>query len=117
MPPARGNQWTTGGAGCAEWTGVSLADVLKMAELKQSGIYTAHYSCGPASVRRRRARPLSRGVRIAKAMDPNSMIVFAMNGQPLPNIHGGPVRLFYPGWTGSASQKWLTQIIDPRQGA
>ncbi|MDO9561304.1 MAG: molybdopterin-dependent oxidoreductase, partial [Bradyrhizobium sp.] len=28
-PPARGNQWTNGGAGCAEWTGVPLAEVLK----------------------------------------------------------------------------------------
>src|SRR5215213_6348834 len=27
-PPARGNQWTNGGAGCAEWTGVPLADLL-----------------------------------------------------------------------------------------
>ena len=26
-PTARGNQWTNGGAGCAEWTGVRLADV------------------------------------------------------------------------------------------
>ena len=33
-----------------------------------------------------------------------------MNGQPLPNIHGGPVRLVVPGWAGSASQKWLTRI-------
>ena len=34
QPPARGNQWTNGGAGCAEWTGVPLADVLKTAGLK-----------------------------------------------------------------------------------
>ena len=53
---------------------------------------------------------MSRGVRIEKAMDPNTMIVWAMNGQPLPNIHGGPVRLIVPGWAGSASQKWLTNI-------
>jgi DMSO/TMAO reductase YedYZ molybdopterin-dependent catalytic subunit len=53
---------------------------------------------------------LSRGVRIAKAMDPDSLIVWEMNGKPLPNIHGGPVRLLYPGWAGSASQKWLTRI-------
>ena len=33
-----------------------------------------------------------------------------MNGEPLPNIHGGPVRLLFPGWTGSASQKWLTRV-------
>ena len=43
-PPARGNQWTNGGAGCAEWTGVRLADVLKTAGVKPSGIYTAHYA-------------------------------------------------------------------------
>ena len=35
-PPARGNQWTNGGAGCAEWTGVPLAEVLKAAGLKKS---------------------------------------------------------------------------------
>ncbi|MSO66256.1 MAG: molybdopterin containing oxidoreductase [Pseudolabrys sp.] len=109
-PPASGNQWTNGGAGCAEWTGVRLADVLKMAGVKPSGIYTAHYAAdlhlsGDASM-----PTLSRGVRMAKAMEPDSMIVWAMNGQPLPNIHGGPVRLLVPGWPGSASQKWLTRI-------
>ncbi len=78
--------------------------------MKPSGIYTAHYSSdlhlsGDAN------RPtISRGVRIAKAMDPETMIVWAMNGQPLSNIHGAPVRLVVPGWPGSASQKWLTKI-------
>ena len=43
-PPARGNQWTNGGAGCAEWTGVPLADLLKKAGLKPSAKYTAHYA-------------------------------------------------------------------------
>ena len=109
-PPARGNQWTNGGAGCAEWTGVRLADVLKDARPKPSANYTAHYSSdlhlsGDAS-----KPPISRGVRIEKAMDPNTLMVWGMNGQPLPNIHGGPVRLFVPGWAGSASQKWLTRI-------
>src|SRR4029079_18893714 len=53
---------------------------------------------------------LSRGVRIEKAMEPYTVLVWAMNGQPLPNIHGGPLRLVVPGWPGSASQKWLTKI-------
>ena len=109
-PPASGNQWTNGGAGCAEWTGIKLSDLLKTAGVKPSGIYTAHYSSdlhlsGDAS------RPtISRGVRLAKAMDPETMVVWAMNGQPLSNIHGAPVRLVVPGWPGSASQKWLTKI-------
>jgi len=45
-----------------------------------------------------------------KAMDENNLIVFAMNGQPLSNIHGGPVRLLVPGWPGSVSSKWLTRV-------
>ena len=110
-PPARGNQWTNGGAGCAEWTGVRLADVLKSAGVKPSGIYTAHYAADLHLSGDADKPTVSRGVRIAKAMDPDSMIVWGMNGKPLPNIHGGPVRLIYPGWAGSASQKWLTKIV------
>ena len=109
-PPARGNQWTNGGAGCAEWTGVRLADVLKTAGLKPSAKYTAHYSADLHLSGNPNTPPLSRGVRIEKAMEPHTLIVWAMNGQPLPNIHGGPVRLVVPGWAGSASQKWLTRI-------
>ena len=33
-----------------------------------------------------------------------------MNGEALPNIHGGPVRLLYPGWAGSLSHKWVNKI-------
>lgn len=109
-PPARGNQWANGGVGCAEWTGVRLADVLKTAGVKSSGIYTAHYAADLHLSGDATKPTLSRGARIAKAMDPNTLIVWAMNGQPLPNIHGGPVRLIYPGWAGSLSQKWLTKI-------
>jgi len=39
-PQARGNQWTNGGAGCAEWTGVRLSDVLKAAGVKSSAMFT-----------------------------------------------------------------------------
>ncbi len=109
-PPARGNQWTTGGVGCARWTGVPLGDVLKAAGLKPSAKYTAHYAADLHLSGDPKTPTLSRGVRLAKAMDPHSLIVFEMNGKPLPNIHGGPVRLVYPGWAGSASQKWLTRI-------
>jgi DMSO/TMAO reductase YedYZ molybdopterin-dependent catalytic subunit len=109
-PQARGNQWTVGGVGCARWTGIPLADVLRAAELKPSATYTAHYGAdlhlsGDAS------KPtISRGVRLPKALDPHTLLVYEMNGAPLPNVHGGPVRLLVPGWAGSASQKWLTRI-------
>ena len=108
-PQARGNQWTNGGVGCAEWTGVRLADVLKAAGVKSSAVFTGHYGAD-RNLADASKDAISRGVPIKKALDPNNLIVFAMDGQPLPNIHGGPVRLIIPGWPGSVSSKWLTRI-------
>ena len=95
-PQARGNQWTNGGAGCAEWTGVRVADVLKAAGIKESAQFTGHYGIDK-SLADASKDAISRGVPIKKAMDANNLIVFAMNGQPLPHIHGGPVRLVVAG--------------------
>ena len=108
-PQARGNQWTNGGAGSAEWTGVRLVDVLQAAGVKPSAVYTGHYGAD-RSLADPTKDAISRGVPMRKAMDENNLIVFAMNGQPLSNIHGGPVRLVVPGWPGSVSSKWLNRI-------
>jgi DMSO/TMAO reductase YedYZ molybdopterin-dependent catalytic subunit len=109
-PQARGNQWTNGGVGCAEWTGARLVDVLKAAGVKPSAIFSGHYGADPHLSGDTARVALSRGVPIKKLMDENNLIVWAMNGQPLPNIHGGPVRLIVPGWPGSVSAKWLTRV-------
>jgi DMSO/TMAO reductase YedYZ molybdopterin-dependent catalytic subunit len=109
-PQARGNQWTNGGAGCAEWTGVPLAEVLKAAGLKDTAKYTAHYGADPHLSGDPTKESISRGMPIPKALEEHSMLVWAMNGEPLTNIHGGPLRLVVPGWPGSLSHKWLTRI-------
>jgi sulfite oxidase len=109
-PQARGNQWTNGGAGCAEWTGVRVADVLRGAGVKPSAVFSGHYGADPHLSGEKGKDAISRGVPIKKLMDPNNLIVWQMNGQPLPLINGGPVRLIIPGWPGSVSAKWLTRI-------
>jgi sulfite oxidase len=109
-PQARGNQWTNGGAGCAEWTGVALADVLKAAGVKPSAVYTAHTGTDVHLSGDPKRLTLSRGVPIKKANEQHSLLVWAMNGKPLDNIHGGPLRLIIPGWPGSVSHKWLSKI-------
>ena len=109
-PQARGNQWINGGAGCAEWTGARLADVLRAAGLKPSAVFSGHYGADPHLSGDSTKAALSRGVPIKKLMDENNLIVWAMNGQLLENIHGFPVRLVIPGWPGSVSNKWLTRI-------
>jgi sulfite oxidase len=108
-PQARGNQWTNGGAGCADWTGVRVADVLKAAGVKPSAVFTGHYG-SDRSLADASKDAISRGVPIKKLMDPNNLIVWSINNEPLPNIHGGPVRLVIAGWPGSVSAKWLTRI-------
>jgi sulfite oxidase len=110
QPEARGNQWSNGAIGCAEYTGVRLKDVLAAAAPKSSAVYTAHIGADPHLSGTPGQLSISRGVRLAKAMDEHTLIVLRMNGAALPTIHGGPVRLVVPGWPGSASHKWLTRI-------
>lgn len=110
-PAASGNQWTTGAVGCPEWTGVRLRDVLDWCGVAEDAVYVAyeggdrHLSGDPAKL------PISRGVPIEKALEPESMLVWAMNGEPLPLLHGYPLRMLCAGRPASVSGKWLRRIL------
>lgn len=105
-----GTPWLLGGIGMATWGGVRLSSVLREAGLRPQAVDVMAtglddpYVCGGVDYGRVR-RPLP----ISKALD-DSMLVFDMNGAPLPPDHGSPVRLFVPGWVGIASIKWLGQL-------
>ncbi|SEL36348.1 sulfite dehydrogenase (cytochrome) subunit SorA apoprotein [Roseovarius nanhaiticus] len=109
-PGASGNQWTTGAVACADWTGVRLSDVLNAAGVKDSAVYTAHYGNDPHLSGDPDKDAISRGAPIDKAMAEGSMIAWEMNGEPIPAVHGFPLRVVIPGYPGSASQKFLTRI-------
>ncbi len=109
-PPASGNQWSLGAVACAQWTGVRLMDVLTAAGVGEGAIYTAHEGADTHLSGDPDKMPISRGVPIEKAMDPNNLIAFEMNGAPLHAMNGAPLRLVIPGYPGSVSQKWLTRI-------
>ncbi|MFQ5534928.1 MAG: sulfite oxidase [Sphingomonadales bacterium] len=109
-PPARGNQWTLGAIGNAEWKGVRYADVLNAAGLKDGAIYTGHYGADAHLSGDPDKLPISRGAPIAKLMDPHTLIAFEMNGTAIPALNGAPLRVVAPGWPGSVSQKWLRRI-------
>jgi sulfite oxidase len=100
--------WTYGAVGCVRWTGVRLADLLRMCEPLPNAVYTGHFSPdvnlegnGPA---------ISRGLPIAKALASETLVAYAINSEPIPPLHGGPLRVVAPGFPGSAWQKWLTRI-------
>jgi DMSO/TMAO reductase YedYZ molybdopterin-dependent catalytic subunit len=106
--PAGTVLWQHGAAGCVAWTGVRLADLLRRCELTPDAVYTGHHS--PDMRLDGRGPALSRGLPIAKALAPETLVAWAINGAPLPPLHGGPLRIVAPGFPGSASQKWITRI-------
>ena len=108
-PATDGLQWRLGAVGCARWTGVRLADVLEHAGPRPGAIYTAHYA-PDCQIGKPDKAALSRGLPMAKAVAPETLIAFAMNGESLPRLHGGPLRIVAPGYPGSAWQKWLDRI-------
>jgi len=47
---------------------------------------------------------------LEKAMEPTTLLAYEMNGQPLPDRHGYPLRAIIPGYFGEKHVKWLTRI-------
>jgi len=110
-PPASGNQWTVGAVGCPKWTGVRMRDVLQACGVNDKAVYTAYYgkdthlSGDPAK------DPISRGVPIAKALEKDSMIAWAMNDADIPWMNGHPLRLVTGGYPASTSGKWIHKLL------
>ncbi|NNE27647.1 MAG: sulfite oxidase [Saprospiraceae bacterium] len=109
-PPAKGNQWTVGAVGCAEWTGVRLRDVLEDVGIKNNAVYIGYHGADLHLSGDPNKEVISRGVPIEKAMEPETIIAWAMNGEDLPVLNGYPLRLVIGGYPASCSGKWLTGI-------
>lgn len=104
--PASGTQWLLGAVGVAEWRGVPLADVLDRAGVTADALDVMAEGLDPeVGMDGHVRRPIS----IEKALD-DALLVYEMNGEPLPPDHGYPVRLLVPGWIGSANIKWVGRI-------
>jgi sulfite oxidase len=110
-PPAKGNQWTLGGVGCPVWTGVRLKDVLQYVGLHKDAVYIGYYGADVHLSGDTNKVAISRGVPIQKALEDDALIVWEMNGVPLPIEHGYPLRLVIPGYPASVSGKWLNRIV------
>ena len=106
-PPVPGVQWRRGAVGTARWTGVRLADVLRRAGVTAN---TRYIWVDGADTGVGAAPDFIRSVPIEKAMQRETLLAYAMNGEPLPVSHGFPLRAIVPGWEGAYSVKWLTHL-------
>ena len=109
-PPTSGNQWGQGAVHCAQWTGVRLKDILHDVGIKGDAVYIGYHGKDIHLSRDPKKESISRGVPISKAMEDETLIAFALNGQDIPEFHGFPLRLVIGGWPASVSGKWLSVI-------
>ena len=109
-PKVPGEQWGLGAVGTAEWTGASLHRVVAREWLSSAVevLFRGADEGVPKDLGRRIAYERSLPIDVARGDD--ILVAYAMNGQPIPREHGGPLRLIVPGWYGMASVKWLAEV-------
>ena len=104
---ATGTQWKTGGVGNGEWGGVSLGEVLKLAGITNQAVSVLLIGQDTESPE----AGFRRVIPIEKALHPDTLLAYALNGATLRKDHGFPLRALVPGWVGSTSVKWLGRIV------
>lgn len=107
-PKAPGVQWERGAVGNAEWTGVRLRDVLAKAGVRPEARHVQFQGADRPVVA---SVPLFiRSIPLEKALHPDTILAYEMNGRPLPLLHGAPLRVMTPGWMAESCMKWLTEV-------
>ncbi len=106
-PRVPGVQWMRGAIGNAEWAGPRLSDVLNLAG---ADLNAAYVTVNGADVPALKTPDFIRSFPMKKALHPATLLAMSMNGEPLRDLHGFPVRLVVPGWDGTSWVKWATDL-------
>ena len=108
--PVLGDPWAPGAIGNVEWTGVALRDVLQEAGANPDAGHVAFASADEIAMPDEGTFHFGVSIPMAKALHPDTILAYAMNGEPLAPEHGRPVRIVTPGYAGVRSPKWLAGI-------
>jgi sulfite oxidase len=101
--------WGAGATGTASWTGVCLADVLALAGPLREATDVGFVG-SDLCLTTNPAERFGGSIPLDKACRPEVLLAWGMNGEPLPRVHGAPLRVIVPGYIGARSVKWLERI-------
>lgn len=108
-PRVLGGQWGDGAMGNAEWVGARMRDILTMAGVRRGAVQVTFDGLD---------RPVLPSVPdfvksfdVSRILDdPDVIVAYQMNGEPLPMLNGFPARLVVPGWYATYWVKNLSEI-------
>jgi DMSO/TMAO reductase YedYZ molybdopterin-dependent catalytic subunit len=101
--------WLLEAVGTGEWTGVALADVLAEVAVASDAVEVV-FAGADRGVEHGVEQRYERSLPVTAATGSDALLVYSVNGLPLPPQHGFPLRLVVPGWYGMTNVKWLTSI-------
>jgi DMSO/TMAO reductase YedYZ molybdopterin-dependent catalytic subunit len=84
----------------ATWSGVPLNYILGLAGVQSEA----------KTIRMLAADKYESDMYLEDALKPANFLAYEMNGQPLPVLHGFPLRAVFPGVVGNKWVKWLLEI-------
>jgi sulfite oxidase len=106
--------WGDGAIGNAVWRGVRLGDVLREAKPAAEARYACFLGLDEADRAEAGVR-FGGSIPLAKALSPETLLAYEMNGEPLRPEHGFPLRVVVPGYVGARCVKWLSAITLERE--
>lgn len=92
------------------WRGVPLAHLLERAGVRPEARYVCPEGLDSGSFANVHSDRYVKDLPLARALEPDVLVAWAMNGAPLTPEHGFPARVFVPGYFGTNAVKWLSRI-------
>jgi sulfite oxidase len=106
-----GSGWKHGGMGNLVWEGVPLMPLLKSLESSPDASVRFLTANGKDEPSVAGGADMIKSYPLAAPQLDDAILALRMNGEPIPTIHGGPVRLIIPGYYGNMNVKWLTDLM------